>query len=215
LVEIALHILDIAENSVTAGAKNIEIGVEEDLAADRLRFFVQDDGRGMDAETLARVTDPFVTSRTTRRVGLGLPFLKEAAEACNGSLTIQSLPGVGTRVTAEFQHSHIDRMPLGDLAGTFLALLVGFPNVHWRFHYRADGRDFAFDDAPIKAELGELPLTEPAVLGFIRRTLHDGVASVQRALQKEGRESGADRSGRSASVGGGESLPHEGGAGCQ
>lgn len=179
MVELALHILDIAENSVTAGARNVKISVTEDPAADRLRFVVQDDGRGMEREMLERITDPFVTSRTTRRVGLGLPFLKAAAEEANGSLTIYSLPGVGTGVTAEFQLSHIDRMPLGDLAATFLTLLIGFPDVHWTFHYRAGARDFAFDDAPIKAELGELPLTEPVVLAFLRRTLEDGVASVQ------------------------------------
>ena len=180
--EIALHILDIAENSVSAGAKKVEITVEEDLVEDRLRFVVYDDGKGMDRETVARVTDPFVTSRTTRRVGLGLPFLKAAAEEAGGSLTIASLPGLGTRVGAEFQRSHIDRMPLGDLASTFLTLLVGFPSVHWVFRYRAAERDYAFDDAPIKTELGELPLTEPAVLGFLRQALEDGVASVRQGL---------------------------------
>ncbi|RPI30832.1 MAG: ATP-binding protein, partial [Chloroflexota bacterium] len=109
--EIALHLLDIAENSVAAGAKNIAISVCEDLTSDRLRASVSDDGKGMDADLVARVTDPFVTSRTTRKVGLGIPLFKAAAEACNGCLDIVSQPGKGTCIEVEFQHSHIDRMP--------------------------------------------------------------------------------------------------------
>ena len=94
---------------------------------------VEDNGKGMDAEMVARVTDPFVTSRTTRKVGLGIPLLKAAAEACEGGLTIQSEPGKGTWCEVEFQRSHIDRMPLGDLAATMLTLVVGSPEVHWIF----------------------------------------------------------------------------------
>jgi hypothetical protein len=182
--EIALHLLDIAENSVTAGARTVEITVEEDTRDDRLRVVVQDDGRGMDPELLARVADPFVTSRTTRKVGLGIPLLKAAAEACNGGLRITSTPGQGTRLEAEFQRSHIDRMPLGDLAGTMFALVVGWPKVHWVLHYRIDDDHFTFDDAPIKQELQDIPLTEPAVLTFLRDYLQEGIRSVQRAARQ-------------------------------
>ena len=179
--EIALHLLDIAENSVAAGAKTIEIIVEEDLANDRLKISVQDNGRGMDEPLLARVSDPFMTSRTTRKVGLGIPLFKAAAEACNGHLSLTSALGKGTRLEAEFQRSHIDRMPLGDLAGTMLTLVVSFPEIHWLFHYRANGVEFSFDDEPIKKELGEIPLAEPAILAFIRELLEKGVGSVQKA----------------------------------
>ncbi len=126
--ELALHLLDIAENSISAGAQNICIRVEEDLHNDRLRMSVEDDGRGMDAEMVARVVDPFVTSRTTRKVGLGIPLLKAAAEGCEGGLMIESQPGKGTLVSVDFQHSHIDRMPLGNLAGTLLTLEIGHPS---------------------------------------------------------------------------------------
>jgi signal transduction histidine kinase len=122
--ELALHLLDIAENSVAAKAQNITISVNEDHQADRLQMSVIDDGCGMDEATVARVIDPFFTSRTTRKVGLGLPFLKQAAEACNGDMQIYSTPGKGTQIKVEFQYSHIDRMPLGDLAGTFLSSFV-------------------------------------------------------------------------------------------
>jgi anti-sigma regulatory factor (Ser/Thr protein kinase) len=177
--ELALHLLDLAENSVAAAARAITITVEEDVPADRLRLSVSDDGRGMDPALAARVTDPFVTGRTERRVGLGLPLLKAAAEACVGGLTLISAPGEGTRVAADFQRSHLDRMPLGDLAGTWLALLVGHPAVHWRFTYRAGAAEFAFDDESIKHVLAGLPLTDPAVLKFLRAWLDEGVAAVR------------------------------------
>ncbi len=182
--EIALHLLDIAENGATAGAKTIRITVEEDTLRDRLKTVVQDDGRGMDADLLARVADPFVTSRTTRKVGLGIPLFKAAAEACNGGLVIDSTPGRGTCVTTEFQRSHIDRMPLGDLVGTVLTLVIGFPGIHWIFRYRLDDAEFVFDDEPVKQALGDdVPLTEPAILAFIKDLLREGVARVQRAAQ--------------------------------
>jgi Histidine kinase-, DNA gyrase B-, and HSP90-like ATPase len=180
--ELALHLLDIAENSVAAGAKNVTVTVEEDTRADRLVLRVEDDGCGMDAQTAAAVLDPFVTSRTTRKVGLGLPLLKAAAEACNGGLKLTSAVGQGTRLECEFQRSHIDRMPLGDVAGTMLTLVISAPHIHWVYRQRADAEEFVFDDQPIKAELGDVPLTEPDILGFIRATLQDGVAQVQAAL---------------------------------
>jgi anti-sigma regulatory factor (Ser/Thr protein kinase) len=179
LRELALHLLDIAENSVSANARNIHIEVIEDLQNDRLHMSVSDDGRGMDAETVAKVTDPFVTSRTTRRVGLGIPLLKAAAEACKGYLTIQSEPGKGTHVAVEFEHSHIDRMPLGDIGGTFLTLLIGSPGVHWVFTYRVNGSEFVFDDQEIKETLDGMSMTEPTVLKFIREYIVEGITEVR------------------------------------
>lgn len=176
--ELALHILDIAENSISAGATRIRIAVEENLKNDILKIVIEDNGKGMDAETLARITDPFVTSRTTRQVGLGIPFFKAAAEACDGGLTIQSKPGEGTTVEVTFRHSHIDRMPMGDIAGTFLTLIIGSPEVHWIFEYQVNENIFTFDDAIIKETLEGVPLTEPAVLKFIRDTLNEGIREV-------------------------------------
>ncbi|NJN96824.1 MAG: sensor histidine kinase [Anaerolineales bacterium] len=185
--ELSLHLLDIAENSVAAGARHIEITVEEDLPLDWLKFTVSDDGKGMDEQLLARISDPFVTSRTTRKVGLGIPLLQAAAESCAGSLQISSTPGQGTRLTAEFQRSHIDRMPLGDLAGTMLTLLIGWPQIHWRFIYRvktqpeSNGAEFIFDDEPIKRELEGVSLTDPTILGFIKQLLSEGISRIQPA----------------------------------
>jgi len=178
--ELSLHLLDIAENGVSAGAQNITITIVEDLRADRLQLAVEDDGRGMDAAMVEQVTNPFITTRTTRKVGLGIPLLKLAAEMCNGSLAVESTPDVGTTVNVAFQRSHIDRMPLGDVAGTMLSLLVGWPQVHWVLRYRVDDEEFVFDDAPIKEELGDLPLSDPEVIGFLRGALREGIADVTR-----------------------------------
>ncbi|MFZ6029290.1 MAG: ATP-binding protein [Chloroflexota bacterium] len=177
--ELALHLLDIAENGVTAQAKTVQLVIEEDTRGDRLKLAVVDDGVGMSPEKIAKLADPFVTSRTTRKVGLGIPLLKAAAEACNGSLVVHSTPGQGTRITADFQRSHIDRMPLGDIPGTVLSLVVGWPEIHWVLRYRLDDKEFLFDDGPIKEELGDLPLCEPEVLAFLRQTLEEGVAALK------------------------------------
>lgn len=164
---------------MNAKAKNIGIHVAEDTRIDRLHMTIVDDGVGMNAETVAQVTDPFVTTRTTRKVGLGLPFLKMAAESCNGFLTLQSKPGAGTRVDVEFQRSHIDRMPLGDLTGTLLSLVIGFPQVHWTFTYYGNDQKFVFDDAAVKVELDGIPLSEPSVILFLRDMINEGIQAIQ------------------------------------
>lgn len=176
--ELALHLLDIVENSVSARADTIQILVQEDSQSDRLRMVVEDNGSGMDAAMLARVVDPFVTSRTTRKVGLGIPLLKAAAEACNGFFNITSTLGVGTRVEVEFQRSHIDRMPLGNLPATIITLVIGSPQVHWLFRYEVDGHIFEFDDEPVKQALAGVPLSEPSVLAYLREMLEIGVDEV-------------------------------------
>ncbi|HTX91606.1 MAG TPA: ATP-binding protein [Anaerolineales bacterium] len=185
--EIVLHLLDLAENSVSAGAGTIRIGICEDLDADRLTVSLADDGCGMDPETVRKVADPFYTGRTTRNVGLGIPLLKEAAETANGGMTIHSQPGAGTTIQVSFQHSHIDRMPLGNLAETFRELSVAHPEVHWidRYTARKDGaeRTFEFDDQPVKEILADVPLTHPDVLAFLRETLEQGLGEAQSILE--------------------------------
>ena len=180
--ELSLHLLDIAENSIAADASEIGILVAENTLTDRLIISVEDNGKGMDADMVARVIDPFVTSRTTRKVGLGIPLFKAAAEACNGSFSIRSKPGEGTLINAEFQRSHIDRMPLGDLSGTLLTLIVANPNIHWIFTYRFNVNEFVLDDAPIKKELEGIPLTDPHVLSYLREFLESGIHSAANAF---------------------------------
>ncbi len=176
--ELALHILDLAENSLNAGATLVTIEIVEDEAADRLTIRVSDNGRGMDAETVRRVIDPFFTTRNMRRVGLGIPFLKQATELCNGSLTIDSAVGTGTTITANFQHSHINRMPLGDLPNTILSLIVGNPQADFVYRHSAGNRHFEFDSRPVKRELGDVPLSEPTVIEYLRREISDSLAQI-------------------------------------
>ena len=181
--EIALHLLDMAENSVVAESRNISMEVHEDLLHDRLTACVIDDGRGMDAQTVQKVQDPFYTTRRTRNVGLGIPLLKQASEMAEGSFRLDSEPGKGTRVEAVFRHSHLDRMPLGDLAFTFLTVLIADPNINWRFLYRvtkqnAEDRDFVFENTKLKSELGNISLTEPEVLTFVRGLIEEGMREV-------------------------------------
>jgi len=186
--EIALHLLDIAENSVAAGSRNIRMGVVEDLQNDLLNVSVKDDGRGMDAETAKRVLDPFYTTRTTRKVGLGIPLLKLAAEQSEGGLTLETESGKGTRIEASFRHSHIDRMPLGDVGTTFLTLLISYPHIHWVFNYQMTTKDgstktFELDDEEIKSVLGDTPLTEPDVLKIIRGMIEEGIEALMPQIE--------------------------------
>ena len=181
--EIALHLLDIAENSVAAGSRNIQIDVVEDLQNDLLKVSVTDDGRGMDVETAKRVLDPFYTTRTTRKVGLGIPLLKLAAEQTEGGLSLETEPGKGTRIEAFFRHGHIDRMPLGDVGTTFLTLLISYPHIHWLFNYQMTIKDgstksFELDDEEIKSVLGDTPLTEPDVLKILRGMIEEGIEAL-------------------------------------
>jgi anti-sigma regulatory factor (Ser/Thr protein kinase) len=178
LREIALHILDIAANSISAGARNIAISIVGNHREDSLEITITDDGKGMSPEMAAMVTDPFTTSRKERNVGLGIPLLKAAAEACNGSFRLASEPDKGTKVQVSFQLGHIDRMPLGDLPGTFLGLLIGTPEVHWTFRVKNDEKEFTFDDAELKKELGEDCLAEPAVIRYVRELFTEGIEAL-------------------------------------
>jgi hypothetical protein len=179
LRELSLHLLDIAVNSIAAGATVIRIFVDESSIKDKLALLVEDNGKGMDAEMLAQVTDPFVTSRTTRKVGLGIPLLKEAAEACNGSLQIWSQPGIGTRIEIIFQRSHIDRMPLGNLADTFRMLVVSEPEIDWNLGYRLDDYEFSYDQKQVRETLGDVPFSDPLVLNYVRLTMEEGLKTQQ------------------------------------
>ena len=177
--ELTLHILDIAANSVSAGADKIFISIDENINLDTLTIKVIDNGKGMNAEMVKRITDPFVTSRTERKVGLGIPLLKLAAELCNGNFEINSELGKGTQVLAEFQHSHIDRMPLGNIPDTLLMLELGTPEVNWVFSVKKNDKEFYFDDADVKKELEGISITEPDVIRFIRSLFEESIQELQ------------------------------------
>lgn len=181
--ELALHVLDLLQNTVEAGATRVEARIAEDWAADCLRITVADNGRGMDHETAVRAVNPFYTSRRTRHVGLGLPLLAAAAERAGGSLVIRSEPGKGTTVEAVLQLSHPDRQPLGNLADTLLAFLLSerAPDLNYvhATDRALDGAParFEFDSAAIRTVLGELPLSYPAVQRWLADFLTEGEES--------------------------------------
>jgi len=167
--DLSLHILDIAENSIAAGAKNIEIIVKEDSANDVLSIELIDDGRGMDQHAAWKAVDPFYTTRTTRHVGLGLPLLDDATKVANGRLDIQSTPEKGTRITATFQLSHIDRKPLGKMAETITMLVARQPDTDIAYRHERDGWFISFSTREIKRFLNGFPLNSGKTLSFIKQ----------------------------------------------
>ena len=165
--ELSMHILDLAQNSIVADAQNIGIEVIADTGIDKLTISIIDDGKGMPPEFLARVEDPFTTTRTTRRVGLGIPMFAEAAHACDGELTVNSQTGKGTSVVATFKLSHIDRAPLGDMTSTLIALIAANPEIDFRYTERVDDSELVLDTKEIKAQLDGVPINESAVLHWL------------------------------------------------
>jgi len=169
--ELSLHVLDVLENALAADATLIELEINEDSAANRLSIRVTDNGRGMDAETVARVSDPFFTTRTTRDIGLGLPLFRAAAQRCNGDLTLRSQRGVGTEVLAEFERDHLDRAPLGDMKSTLLGVILSDRVRDLRYEHRVDGRSFGLDTRELRAVLGDVPFTHPSVRDWLEEYL--------------------------------------------
>jgi len=179
--ELSLHVLDIVQNSIAAGARTVDVIVSEDEPSDLLTIEVADDGAGMPADILRSALDPFYTSRTTRKVGLGLPLFRDAARLAGGDLCVESVPGHGTRVRATFRLSHIDRAPLGDMAETITVLVMCNPDVRFRYVHARGARVFSFDSQGFRRLLGDIPPTTPALAGIIRNIIREGLREVQRA----------------------------------
>ena len=183
--DLSLHILDIAENSIVAGATRVEITVEEDTKKDVLSMKVRDNGRGMDETTLAMVTDPFFTTKTVKRVGLGLPFLKQSSEECEGHFSIASEKGKGTTISVSFRRSHIDRKPLGDMGATLMVLIAGNPSIDFLFHYRKDAYHYRLETQALKEDLSGVPINSPEILSIIKEDVNKGLAGDARNHAKE------------------------------
>jgi anti-sigma regulatory factor (Ser/Thr protein kinase) len=171
--DLSLHVLDIAENSIAAGAQHVEIRVKESRRQDLLSIEIIDNGRGMSEEMLPKATDPFFTTRTTRRVGLGLSLFEQAAKRAGGEFKIASSPGVGTNVTCVFQLSHVDRQPLGDMNKTLLALVVGNPQIEFTYSHQSDDWQVSFSTKEIEAQLGDIPISSSQGISAVRRRLEE------------------------------------------
>lgn len=177
--ELSHHLLDLIENSLAAGASNIKVTVTEDTIKDVLCFNVIDNGSGLDEQQKMRISDPFVTSRRFRRVGLGLPLLQQAAHDCAGTLEIKSEQGKGTSVEATFQHSHIDRMPLGDVAATLVAAIAAKPDLNLLYEHTLNGQKFVFDTIELVGKFKEtLTNNEVKVLSWIKNHCSNGIGNL-------------------------------------
>ncbi|MBQ2929417.1 MAG: sensor histidine kinase [Clostridia bacterium] len=166
--ELSDNIMDIAQNSISAGATLTEVHVKVSHADNMITFVFRDDGCGMSEELVKSVIEPFTTTRKTRKVGLGLPLLKQTAEMTGGALEIQSTVGVGTTVTATFGLDHIDRPPMGDVAGAWFSLVVMNPEKDFLFTYDYDGQVFTFDTREVRAAVDPIPLNQMEISAWIK-----------------------------------------------
>lgn len=178
--DLSLHILDIAENSIRAKAKIIKIEIEEYKERDILLLTIKDDGSGMTEEQKKMALNPFYTTKTTRRFGLGLSLLSEAARTAGGKMSLRSFPGKGTEVKARFQLSHIDRQPTGDMSQTLVALIAGHPEIDFLYSHRVNGELFTLDTREVKEKLGDVPIQSPEIVSFIRNYILEGLDTIRR-----------------------------------
>lgn len=178
--EISLNILDVVGNSVKAKAERIDIILTESQKRNILELSIIDDGCGMTPEFLAKVIDPFTTTRTTRKVGLGLPLLKMAAEGCDGTFSIDSEVGKGTRVKASFRLDHLDRMPLGDMPETIVTLISADDRIRYVYTHQTDEGEFVLDCKEIQDTLGaEIPLSSPEILAWLHDYVKENLENIK------------------------------------
>lgn len=181
--DLSLHILDIVENSLAAGAKNVEIRIAEDISQDKLSIEIIDDGQGMNTDLQSKALDPFFTTKTTRKVGLGLPLFKESCEICNGHFLLESQPGRGTKIKATLPYSHIDRKPIGNMGETLLVLIVGHPDVDIYYEHKRENVKFSLHTKELREILGEIPLNDPEIFSFLKTYIFSQLAEL--GLDKE------------------------------
>jgi hypothetical protein len=178
--DLSLHILDIAENGISAGATRITVTINENARRDLLTVRVADNGRGMSRRTLRRALDPFFSTKN-KATGLGLSLLAQAAEHCGGGLAITTAPRRGTTVTARFRLGHIDRPPLTNMTGTMTTLVLGHPEIEFRFSQRRDGRAFRFDGRRFLRDVPKSGALVPEMIGAVIRELETGLKKIGRS----------------------------------
>jgi anti-sigma regulatory factor (Ser/Thr protein kinase) len=179
MLELAEHILDIAENSVRAGAKTVEININEDSANNLLSIEINDDGCGMTKEEIKRAFDPFYTTKKVRRFGLGIPLLTNAAQMAGGDLDLKSEKGKGTRLKATFQLDHLDRQPMGDISATIINLIAGNSFVDFIYKHRHNDQRFSVDTREIRKEIDDLPINHSEILKYIRGVINEGLSEIK------------------------------------
>jgi len=177
--ELSLNILDIAQNSIAAEATLVEVDIDENIRTDRITIRVKDNGKGMSEDFLKNVHDPFITTRTTRKIGLGISFLKEAAEITGGRVELESELGVGTTITAVFVMSHIDRQPIGNLTETIITLVSFNPKIDFIIRYKVDENEFVFSTQEVKELLGDdASLSSPPIARFLTEYVSEHIINL-------------------------------------
>lgn len=176
--ELSLHIMDLTENSIRAGSTLIEIEIAESRSKDLMTIKIKDNGCGMDKEFLKDVISPFKTTRTTRKVGLGLSLFQAACQRCEGSFQIRSKPGIGTEVEGSFKWSHIDRAPLGDIASTLALLISGNPGIEFVYRHTTDEGTYILDSRELKQILEDVAVNNPLVVDWIKKNVKEGLKDI-------------------------------------
>ena len=176
--ELSLNVLDIAQNSISAKASLIEIELTESTEKNELIIGIYDNGKGMTKEQLEAVRDPFFTTRTTRKVGMGIPLFKMAAEMTGGQLTIESEVGVGTRVKTLFKTDHLDFTPIGDMTSTMVTLITMNEDIDFLYTRSVDEKSFTLDTRSLKEILGGVPFSEPSISAWLRDFIEENTKHI-------------------------------------
>lgn len=175
--DISLHIMDIMQNSVRAKASLIQLELCCDRENDLLVVTITDNGVGMEKELAQKASSPFVTSRTSRRVGLGIPFFKQSGEISGGGFSLWSQQGKGTSVKVSYGIAHINRIPLGDLGETITAMLIAYPEIRYGLALRGGNKEFSFDSEDITSGFGQVQASEWNVIAWIKAYINEGVSA--------------------------------------
>lgn len=184
--DLSQHILDIAFNSIEAGATELTVMIQEDPNHNLFQFKVLDNGRGITPEEIPLILDPFYTTKKCKRVGIGVPLLREAVDRCGGRFEIKPSPlGRGTAVIATFPYHHLDRVPLGDITGTIITLIAGQPHLDLAYHHRRNNSCFDFSAGALRAQLQDIPLHTPEVLVWLKDYLNQKIAELRRETSEE------------------------------
>ena len=176
--ELSLHVYDLMENSIAANAKDIYLTITDSILKNEYRFVIEDNGKGMTPEFMAKVTDPYTTTRTTRKVGLGLPLIKMNTENCGGGMKLTSEVGKGTRLEFWFQHNHWDRPPMGDLAGTIVMLVSQHEDIHFVYTHITDQDEFVFDTDEVKEALGGMSMNDLSIIKYLKEMISENLKEI-------------------------------------
>ena len=175
--DISLHILDIIQNSVNARATYIQILVEENTIKNSLQIEVIDNGKGIPADMIEKIKDPFYTTGK-KKTGMGISLLEQNAELTGGSLLIESEPGSGTRLMVQFTYDHIDRQPLGKMSDTLICAIRANPNIDFKYTHRVNDKEFCFETREIKAILEDITISNPKVITYIHEMINENTLEI-------------------------------------